>query len=302
VRKAAWSLLVLGGLLAVACTSHRAVKALDPDSQEFLSTVRYLISKSERSAFLAIPDENGRKLWIEDFWRKRDPKPETEENEFKKEYLRRIEEANRLFREGSTPGWLGDRGHLYITLGTPDTRETYPRGVSFYGVPTEIWYYNFFPIVFIDDGWTGNYRLAPESAAQVGELNRAQVMYQPQPFDADAAAASLELAVSKVRDGEALVRLRLPYKDIWFKAEGDRFEATLELEAEVLDAAGKTIWQDRKSYPLAFERDKYLQIIHQDFQAELPIRLAPGEYELKLSLKNAAGEGRAAVKKEKLVL
>jgi GWxTD domain-containing protein len=302
VRKAAWFFLVLGGLLAAACAPHRAVDALDPDSREFLSTVRYLISKSEKSAFLAIPDENGRKVWIEDFWRKRDPKPETEENEFKKEYLRRIEDANRLFREGSTPGWLGERGHLYINLGPPDTRETYPRGVTFYGVPTEIWYYNFFQIVFIDDGWTGNYRLAPESAAQVGELNRAQVMFAPPQFDADAAAADLDLTVSKVRDGEALARLRLPYKDIWFKVEGDRFEATLELEAEVTDAAGKTVWQDQKSYPLAFARGEYRQAIRQDFLAELPIRLAPGEYELTLSLKNAAGEGRAAVKKEKLVL
>ena len=297
-----WIPLALGLLLAGSCSSNRGVKALDPESREFLSTVRYLISKDERRAFLAIPDEAGRKLWVEDFWKKRDPKPETKENEFKTSYLRRIEEANRLFKEGSTPGWLGERGRLYVTLGPPDTREAYPRGVSFYGVPTEIWYYNFFPIVFIDDGWTGNYRLAPESAAQVGEINRAQVMLEPAKFAPDAAAASLDISVSKVKEGEALVRLRLPYRDIWFVAEGDRFQATLELEAEVLDSSGKTVWQDKKSYPLAFGRDEYLQAIRQDFLAELTVRLAPGEYELKLSLKNAAGEGRAVVKKEKLVL
>jgi GWxTD domain-containing protein len=303
MRKASRVSLILGLLLAGACANNRAVKALDPDSREFLSTVRYLISKEERQAFLAVPDEAGRKLWMEDFWKKRDQKPETPENEFKTEYLRRIEDANRLFKEGSTPGWLGERGHLYVNLGPPDTRETYPRGVSFYGVPTEVWYYNFFPIVFIDDGWTGNYRLVPESAAQVGELNRAQVMFGPAKFGSDAAAAaSLDLSVSKVKDGEALVRLRLPYRDIWFKAEGDRFQATLELEAEVSDAAGKTVWQDKKSYPLAFGRAEYLEAIRQDFLAELPVSLAPGEYEIKVSLNNAAGEGRAAVKKEKFVL
>ena len=296
-------LLALGILVVGACVSNRAVKALDPESREFLSTVRYLISKDERRAFLAIPDENGRKLWAEDFWKKRDTKPETPENEFKAEYLKRIDDANRLFKEGSTPGWLGDRGHLYVTLGPPDNRETFPRGVTFYGVPTEIWYYNFFPIVFIDDSWTGNYRLAPESAAQVGEINRAQVMLKPPSFGPDgAAAADFELTLSKVKEGEALARLRLPYKDIWFKAEGDRFQATLEVEAEVTDASGKTVWQDKKSYPIAFGREEYLKAIRQDFLAEVPIRLAPGEYELTLSLRNAAGEGRAAVKKEKFVL
>jgi len=297
------ALLALAFLLAVACASNRTVKALDPESREFLSTVRYLISKEERRAFLALPDELGRKPWAEDFWKKRDTKPETPENEFKAEYLKRIDDANRLFKEGSTPGWLGDRGHLYVTLGPPDNRETYPRGVTFYGVPTEIWYYNFFPIVFIDDSWTGNYRLAPESAAQVGEINRAQVMLQPDRFGPDGVApAGFELTLSKVKDGEALVRLRLPYKDIWFKAEGDRFQATLELESLVTDPAGKTVWQDKKSYPIAFGREEYLKAIRQDFLAEVPIRLGPGEYELTLSLKNAAGEGRAAVKKEKLVL
>ncbi len=302
MRKTVWLPFALGLLLAAGCASNRAVKSLDPESREFLSKVRFLMSKDERQAFLAIPDEPGRKLWAEDFWKKRDTKPETQENEFKTEYLKRIEDANRLFREGSTPGWLGARGHLYVTLGPPDNRETYPRGVTFYGVPTEIWYYNFFPIVFIDDSWTGNYRLSPESAAQVGEINRAQVLLQPPRFDPEAAAASLDLEVTKVKAGEGLVRLRLPYKDIWFKADGDRFQATLELEAEAADAAGKTVWQDKKTYPIAFGRQEYLKAIRQDFVAEVPIRLAPGDYELKVSLKNAAGEGRAAVKKEKLSL
>jgi len=197
---------------------------------------------------------------------------------------------------------LSARGHLYITLGPPDTRETYPRGVDFYGVPTEIWYYNFFPIVFIDDGWTGNYRLSPDSAVQVGEISRAQVFNQPEPFGSEAAAADLDVSVSKAQDGEALIRLRLPYRDIWFKAEGEGFQADLELEVEVSDAAGKGVWKDKKSYPIAFGREDYLQAIRRDFLAEFSVPLAPGEYEIKLSLKNAAGEGRAAVKKKKFAL
>jgi GWxTD domain-containing protein len=302
MRKAGRVLVVLGVLLVTACASHRAIKSLDSESQEFLSKARYLISKDERRALLALPGLDERKAWIANFWEKRDADPSTPVNEFKEEYFRRIDEANRLFKEGTTPGWLGDRGHLYITLGPPDNRETYPRGVTFYGLPTEIWYYNFFPVVFIDDNWSGYYRLAPESVAQVSELNKTQVMLHPNPQTSDILAASLNLEIVMVRDGEAVIRLKLPYKDIWFKAEGDSFQTTLDIEAEAADSSGKTVWQDKKSYPISFGRSEYLKTIRQEFQAEFPVALSPGEYDLKVSFKNAAGGGDPAVKKTKLTL
>jgi GWxTD domain-containing protein len=289
-------------VLLSACASRRAIRLLDPESQDFLSKARYLISKDERKAFLALPGQEERKTWVEEFWKRRDPNPTTAVNEFKVEYYRRIDEANRLFKEGSTPGWLGDRGHMYITLGPPDNRETYPRGITFYGLPTEIWYYGFFPVVFIDDNWSGNYRLAPESATQIGEINKTQNMLHPNPPSGDQIAASLNFEVAKVKEGEAIVRIKLPYKDIWLKVEGNRFETTLEVAAEASDSSGKIVWNEKKSYPLSFGKDEYLKVIRQDFLIEIPIRLNPGEYNLKLSLKNAAGGGEAAERKEKLVL
>lgn len=299
VRRA---LFAIGLLFVMACASRQAVRSLDPESQDFLSKARYLISKNERKSFLAFPGQEERKVWIEDFWRKRDPDPATEANEFRVEYLRRIDEATRLFKEGSTPGWLCDRGYLYVTLGPPDNRETYPRGVTFYGAPTEIWYYGFFPVVFIDDNWTGNYRLAPESAAQIGEINKTQVMLRPNPPSEEEIAASLGLEIAKVKDGEAVIRIKLPYKDIWLKAEGNRFETTLEVEAAASDSSGKTVWQEKKSYPLSFEKDEYLKVIRQDFLIEIPVRLSAGEYSLKIALRNSAGGGDPVQKKEKLVL
>jgi GWxTD domain-containing protein len=302
MKKGGWALLVLGLSLAGACASNRTVKSLEPESQEFLSKARYLISKDERRAFLLLPGQDARAAWIASFWERRDPDPSTPINEFKEEYFKRIDEANRLFKEGTTPGWLGDRGHLYITLGPPDNRETYPRGVTFYGVPTEIWYYNFFPVVFIDDNWSGYYRLAPDSVAQVNELNKTQFMLHPNPQAPDVIAASLNLEIVKVKDGEAVIRVKLPYKDIWFKAEGDSFQTTLDIEAEAADSSGKIVWKDKKSYPISFERSEYLKTIRQEFHAELPVALSPGEYQLKLSLRDAAGGGDPVVKKEKLIL
>ncbi|RPI98225.1 MAG: GWxTD domain-containing protein [Candidatus Aminicenantes bacterium] len=160
-------------LLVVACASNRGLKQLDPKSRDFISKVRYTINSEERKAFLALPAE-AREPFIEDFWRRRDPTPGTPENEYRTEYYNRIERSNRLFSGGGSPGWLQDRGRVYITLGPPDNRITYPRGVTFYGLPTEIWWYGLYTILFIDQYWNDDYRLSPESAGQIAVINQAQ--------------------------------------------------------------------------------------------------------------------------------
>jgi GWxTD domain-containing protein len=289
---------VLGVALLLSCASRQAEKSLDPESQEFLSKSRYIISKDERRIFLSLADEAERKVFMENFWKKRDPDPETEKNEFKIEYYKRMNEANLLFKEGTTPGWLCERGRLYITLGPPDNRETYPRGVTFYGKPTEIWYYGFFPVVFIDDNWSGNYILDPSSAAQIGEINKTQVMLRPR-VSPDQAAESIPLDIQEGKEGETLVQLKLPYKDIWLTAEGDLLKTTLELSVEVFDSTGKIAWQDQKSYPLAFSRAEYMKIIRDTLVINIPIRLRPGDYDLKLILKNFL-QGADVQKKTKL--
>jgi GWxTD domain-containing protein len=92
----------------------------------FLSQARYLVTKEEREAFLKLPPSE-RQDFKAEFWRKRDPTPETEENEFKDQYFQRIEEANQLSKsEGAGPGWIQDRGRIYILLGRLSNREIIP--------------------------------------------------------------------------------------------------------------------------------------------------------------------------------
>jgi len=196
-------------LFFLCCAAYRIPKSLDPESEEFLSKVRYLITKEEQKAFLALPASE-RRGFIEKFWQQRDPDPLTEANEFKDEYFKRIGEANLLFKEGTTQGWLQDRGRLYILLGPPDNRECYPRGITFYGVPTEIWYYGFFPIVFIDDNWTGYYRLEPSSAAQIGLINQTQVMLLPKARS-EKAKELLDAHLEVKPAGEGKVLLNNPH-------------------------------------------------------------------------------------------
>ncbi len=300
MSRAMLALLLASLLVLSSCAAYKLPKSLDPDSREFLSKVRYIIDKPGRQAFLSLAGEAERKAFIEDFWRKRDPDPETEVNEFKMEYFKRIDEANLLFKEGTTAGWLQDRGRLYITLGPPDNRETYPRGVTFYGKPTEIWYYGFFPVVFVDDNWSGTYRLQTLNVAHLSEIARAQELRKPL-VRTDEWLPDFPLEIQKIKDGEAVIRVKLPYKDIWFKAEENVFQATLKLTAEAFDAAKQKVWEGQKSFPLSFSSEEYLKIIRETFIIEIPVQLDPGSYDLRLVLKNIT-VGTSAEKKEKLNL
>ncbi len=102
--------------------------------------VVYIITPIEKEVFLNLEDDRGRDLFIEEFWRQRDPTPGTTRNEFKDEHYRRIEYANRVFGRGTpTKGWRTDRGRFYIMLGKPNHVERFLTGDI---NPCEIWYYS----------------------------------------------------------------------------------------------------------------------------------------------------------------
>jgi GWxTD domain-containing protein len=89
--------------------------------------VPYIISDEERSAFLQLATNEEREQFIEAFWQRRDPTPDTVENEFKEEHYRRIAYANERFASG-IPGWRTDRGRIYIIWGAADEVEAHPTG------------------------------------------------------------------------------------------------------------------------------------------------------------------------------
>ena len=89
--------------------------------------VTYIITDEERKAFKKFATDDEREKFIEEFWRRRDPDPDTDENEFKEEYYERIAYANEHFTSG-VPGWKTDRGRIWIMYGKPDETETHPMG------------------------------------------------------------------------------------------------------------------------------------------------------------------------------
>jgi GWxTD domain-containing protein len=139
--------------------------------------VTYVITDEERKAFKKLATDDERERFIEEFWRRRDPDPDTDENEFKEEYYERIAYANEHFASG-IPGWKSDRGRIWIMYGKPDERETHPMGgnydrPSYEGggntttYPFEIWFYRYLAgvgsgveIEFVDPTGSGEYRIA----------------------------------------------------------------------------------------------------------------------------------------------
>jgi len=139
--------------------------------------VAYIISDSEREAFKKLATDDEREQFIEAFWRRRDPDPDTDENEYKEEYFERIAHANEKFASG-VPGWKTDRGRTYVMFGKPDSVESHPSGgqyerPSYHGggststYPFEVWFYRYIEgvgsgieIEFVDPTGSGEYRIA----------------------------------------------------------------------------------------------------------------------------------------------
>ncbi len=138
--------------------------------------VRYIRTDEERKVFLNLSTDEERENFIETFWLRRDPTPDSMENEYKEEHYRRIAYSNERYASG-IPGWRTDRGRIYITFGPPDEIESHPSGGSYQRpyeegggststFPFEIWRYRYLENIgsdilleFVDPTMTGEYRM-----------------------------------------------------------------------------------------------------------------------------------------------
>jgi GWxTD domain-containing protein len=167
-------LLVFAALSALAAGVGRSSsdKKLDPESEKFYSTARLIMTGDESKIWKRLPDAESRKEFIQDFWEKRDPDPETEENEFKIEFENRIAYANKRFHEGG-PGMNTDRGRIHIFMGPPDKfEEFFSRTDSTSGGPVLWWlYYDYnFGVEFYDERNTGQYKIRQYSGDFFGAM------------------------------------------------------------------------------------------------------------------------------------
>ncbi len=302
IRRLRLALLLAAVPIVAACASTGGLKELDPKSRDFISKVRYTITSEERRAFLAL-DPEARTPFIEDFWRRRDPTPATPENEYRTDYYARIERANRLFSGG---GWLQDRGRVYITLGPPDSRVTYPRGITFYGLPTEIWWYGLYTILFIDEYWNDDYRISPESAGQIAVITQAQTLWNrprermPKPGAAPSASgiAGLEVQIEIGDAGRARFSLAIPHENIGLKFSGRSFQASVDVTMRVLDEAGTEAWTFSQTFPIDIPEARLKEALAQDFLAHAVAPLKPGAYTLNVLVINTTDGSKASLERK----
>ena len=136
--------------------------------------VVWIITDEEARAFKTLSNDEERDAFIEQFWLRRNPNPDSPENEFREEHYRRIQYANDHFAAGK-PGWKTDRGHIYIAFGKPDSIDSHPSGGAYNRpmdegggetstFPFETWHYRYLEgigenidLEFVDSCQCGDY-------------------------------------------------------------------------------------------------------------------------------------------------
>lgn len=178
-------LLVLCLIMALPSHAKRAPKEFKMKDW-VVGPVRYIITKPEVNKFKELKSDNDRALFIERFWERRDPNPDSLSNPYRQIFWQRVQEANSEFMDSSTLGWRTDRGKIHILYGPPTEIQedihlvTY--GVSDGGHGVIRWIYEGRPservdmdaitvVPFVRDG-TGEYRLSYDP-------NLASVFFDP---------------------------------------------------------------------------------------------------------------------------
>ncbi|HSF15951.1 MAG TPA: GWxTD domain-containing protein [Vicinamibacteria bacterium] len=154
--------------------------------------VRWIISREEKALFESLSGPAEKLAFIESFWRRRDPTPESPPNEARDEHARRFAYALQNFGAG-TPGWATDRGKIYILLGAPNAIERNPAGRTAFERPSEIWTYNnarnprlpaSMDIAFVDFTTTGRFEIVSSSNLDVVAPLRTNLGYAMSELEA----------------------------------------------------------------------------------------------------------------------
>jgi GWxTD domain-containing protein len=236
----------------LASCTHRLPAETDPLDTNFFEVARLIMLEEEIKAYNQLEDKGSRDRFIEEFWRKRDPDPTTDENEFREEFTERIEAANELFGYGfgsrglnTGRGWNSDQGRVYLVLGPPDRvrhfwREVDPamrtevedpqRSQVVDRVQIEEWFYEKYstPIEF-ERGMRG-WRLGTQTPAVLSVIQEAkEELLSPEsesPLD-----LSLRLRVF-FREDEIV--LEIPSDRLNFKEEGEYLRASVRVIVDVI--------------------------------------------------------------------
>lgn len=261
----------------LGCTASKKI-AVEPKSQDIDEIVQLIMTKEEKDIFTHLPDTASREEFITDFWAKRDPDPETETNEYKEEFLRRIEYANDRFNEGP-PGWKTDRGRIYIYLGHPDKIEEFlfHQEPDVKGPILQWIYYRYnFGVQFADKEGYGKFTLDPYYGV-VGDLFNAIEMaklgisYEEGGFKKKFMNFDLRYESQKKE-----IVVSIPVKSLTFAAEEGVLKAEFEFEFYVYVKKGQR--KDKFKESRSFEKPEEEAVKLESIIFTFPYELNPGRY------------------------
>lgn len=267
------------------CRLYMLERRLDEEDAEFLSQVRYIITKEEKKMYLEMP-KSDRTNFKEEFWKKRDSDLDTEMNEFKVEYFERIDEANRLFTAGK-PGWLTDRGQTLILLGPPVHKSFYPMGDVVSGLtrPAEIWHYPEVPVVFIDYGGVGDYEYYFLGLGHQQEVYENFLEAKKLPSEREKATFDYTIGLSP-KDDQNVILIEVEKGYLWMKEEEEKMVTTLDVELEIYSMDNKKIWEHKEEYTVTLSKKELDQTLLSTHTIEIGIDLSPGTYTILSRIKN----------------
>lgn len=288
-----------------SCQVNQIEKKLDPESSEFMSLVRYIITPEEYDEFTNLPAPE-RKKFIENFWKRRDPDPDTDENEFKEFYFTRLEEAQEIFKEG-VEGYFTDRGMIYILFGPPDfvyhsKGSQYNRGQKV----REQWFYYLLldkyhnvEINFIDRFGSSSFSGPLNFSTGKFELDRSGPSVLPLIQEAKESFLEpgrknklfkYDIRIKKLdKEGDSvklLIQIKIPYKNIWFSKVEDKMKATFSVKAKILDDSLNKIWEHEQDYSLTVSEKEIQELlkVRKEYVIEIPAALEIGKYSLHINI------------------
>lgn len=292
-------LLVLLSVGLISCGGTGQKISLDPESQDFYEYASLIMTRVEKNIFNHLPDKESRKEFIQDFWDKRDPTPDTEENEYREEFYRRIEYANQRFKEGP-PGWKTERGRIYIYLGPPDKFEEFfvHNEVDFKGERVRgsiiVWFYYRYNLAirFMDVKGNGTYTFDPMydlagSLPDAIEMAKLGVSYEdgrmPEryvDFKAEYDAQNKEIVIT------------IPVKNVNFLSEEGMLKADLDFDFHLYEKDGVRKERFQESRLFAKPEDEVLEMKEMKFSFVHEIK--PGRYYLDIIIigKGSLGKTR----------
>jgi len=182
------------------------------------------MTSEEIQIYRHLPDEQAKREFIGDFWGKRDPVPETEVNENRIEFERRIAFANRWFRENrpSGRGWDTPRGRILLLLGEPDNRLQNNMLNSSNVKGYERWIYDYYQLdlIFVDKTGLGDYELQIWPPELISAMDQAKLSLLP-----SSGGSSGKALVFTARFKDDRVVIAIPLKRVRFSEEGDSIRA-----------------------------------------------------------------------------